>query len=378
MDKNITVNGILNLGTVKLQTSAYTVSFGTGSYSPSETNTAFISGSAVMLPRSVGVDTLLFLGTRISGIGDAGTLTVSRITGDSITGQSNQSIACFWTVNSSKDSIADKSISINWFSTHDNGKLFSAANKAVAWYNAGTPAVWRNIGGFQDVSASVNRSLQFPFTGSAIYTASDSLHPLLPTLYAEILIQGFWNGTTTITDTLQAEIRAATYPYAILGSASSVCDTLGNAAFHFANIINSQSYYFSIRHRNAVTTWCAAPVQFTNGVKGYVFTDAVSKAFGSNQIIVSGKACLLGGDVNQDGFVDFSDLTLIDNDAYAFTSGYVVTDLNGDNFVDFSDLTLCDNNAYNFVSVLIPSAPANVIPLPGGSSSGSVKTEEGR
>ncbi|MBI5727629.1 MAG: hypothetical protein HY965_07235, partial [Ignavibacteriales bacterium] len=363
IDKNITVNGVLNLGTVKLHTSSNTISFGTGSYSPTETDTSYISGNAIMLPRSVGVDSLQFLGVNITGIGDAGTLSITRMTGNFISGPSNQSTACSWTVNSSKDSITDKLLMINWFPAHDNSKLFSAANKAIAWYNTGTPAVWQNTGGFQDVSTSLNRSLQFPLLGSAVFTASDSLHPLRPTMYAQILMQGFWNGTTTITDTLHAEMRSAVTPYTILESASSVCDTLGYTAFHYSGITNSQPYYFSIRHRNAITTWSAAPVQFTNGVRGYVFTDAVSKAFGGNQIIVSGKACLLGGDVNQDGFVDFSDLTLIDNDAYTFTSGYVATDLNGDSFVDFSDLTICDNNAYNFVSVVTPQAAGNGVNL---------------
>ncbi|MBI3189057.1 MAG: PAS domain-containing protein, partial [Ignavibacteriales bacterium] len=53
-------------------------------------------------------------------------------------------------------------------------------------------------------------------------------------------------------------------------------------------------------------------------------------------------------------FIDFSDLTEIDNDSYNFASGYLVTDVNGDMFVDFSDLTLVDNNSYNFIGANTP------------------------
>jgi hypothetical protein len=58
--------------------------------------------------------------------------------------------------------------------------------------------------------------------------------------------------------------------------------------------------------------------------------------------------------VNQDGAVDLTDLSFIDNDSYNFVFGYVVTDLNGDNAVDLSDAAIADNNAFNFVSVVRP------------------------
>ncbi|MBI5727930.1 MAG: hypothetical protein HY965_08770, partial [Ignavibacteriales bacterium] len=84
------------------------------------------------------------------------------------------------------------------------------------------------------------------------------------------------------------------------------------------------------------------------------FSNDSSKAYGNNMVKKGLKWCLYSGDINQDGYVDFSDLTLIDNDAYNFTSGYVQTDLNGDNYVDFTDLTICDNNAYNFIGTIKP------------------------
>ncbi|MDQ3021874.1 MAG: hypothetical protein M3R36_15075 [Bacteroidota bacterium] len=63
---------------------------------------------------------------------------------------------------------------------------------------------------------------------------------------------------------------------------------------------------------------------------------------------------IYSGDVNQDGIVDFSDASLIDNDTYNFASGYLNTDLTGDNFVDLFDYALADNNAFNFISKIVP------------------------
>jgi len=60
------------------------------------------------------------------------------------------------------------------------------------------------------------------------------------------------------------------------------------------------------------------------------------------------------GDVNQDGTIDATDISMIDNDAANFVSGYVVTDLTGDDFVDGTDFVIADNNAAIFVSVIRP------------------------
>jgi hypothetical protein len=45
---------------------------------------------------------------------------------------------------------------------------------------------------------------------------------------------------------------------------------------------------------------------------------------------------------------------LIDNDAYNFVSGYVITDLNCDGTVDGSDAVFADNNAFAFIGIVRP------------------------
>ncbi|MBK6876055.1 MAG: hypothetical protein IPG99_06250 [Ignavibacteria bacterium] len=66
------------------------------------------------------------------------------------------------------------------------------------------------------------------------------------------------------------------------------------------------------------------------------------------------KYAIYSADVNQDGTVDATDVSTIDNDASNFVSGYVVTDLTGDHFVDGTDFAIADNNAANFVRTITP------------------------
>ena len=61
-----------------------------------------------------------------------------------------------------------------------------------------------------------------------------------------------------------------------------------------------------------------------------------------------------GGDVNRDETVDATDISIIDNDALFFLSGYIDSDITGDGFVDGTDFSIADNNATNFVSVIRP------------------------
>ena len=89
----------------------------------------------------------------------------------------------------------------------------------------------------------------------------------------------------------------------------------------------------------------------------YDFTAANTQAYGDNLMQADSsplRFAMYGGDVNQDGTVDATDVSTIDNDAANFVGGYVVTDLTGDDFVDGTDFAIADNNAANFVSAITP------------------------
>ncbi len=62
-----------------------------------------------------------------------------------------------------------------------------------------------------------------------------------------------------------------------------------------------------------------------------------------------------GGDVNDDGAVDGSDMAGVDNDNSVLAFGYNVSDVNGDGATDGSDMALVDNNlpfVFYFMHVL--------------------------
>jgi hypothetical protein len=91
--------------------------------------------------------------------------------------------------------------------------------------------------------------------------------------------------------------------------------------------------------------------------QNFILSLTASQAFGGNQKLVDNSPlcyAIFSGDVNQDGTVDGTDVSTIDNDASNFDSGYVVTDLTGDDFVDGTDFAIADNNTANFVSMTRP------------------------
>ncbi len=116
------------------------------------------------------------------------------------------------------------------------------------------------------------------------------------------------------------------------------------------------NYYIAVKHRNTIETWSSAPVSLTNGISwsSYSFISSSANSYGNNVKQIGSVWCFYTGDVNQDGIIDASDVSDVDNDAYAGLSGLYNTDLNGDYFVDASDLGLVDNNAYNSVTAITP------------------------
>ena len=167
-------------------------------------------------------------------------------------------------------------------------------------------------------------------------------------------IEGLWNGKPHVTDTVTVELHNSTSPFAVVDAAKEVITVNGYQTYEF-NSAPAGSYYIVVKHRNGLETWSAAPVVMTAGGNyDYDFTTASSQAYGNNMVLKAGKYCIYSGDANQDGVIDISDLATIDNDGFAFASGYLSTDCNGDNVIDLSDLSIADNNANNGISVMKP------------------------
>jgi endonuclease/exonuclease/phosphatase family metal-dependent hydrolase len=175
------------------------------------------------------------------------------------------------------------------------------------------------------------------------------------TLNLTAFIEGFYNGLIMIPDTVTAYLHQSISPYAKIDSVKIRLDSLGSGNGKFFNT-PSGTYYIVIKHRNSIETWSKAGGEaITKGSSiTYNFTNDSSKAFGNNMKKINNKWCIYSGDVNQDRYVNLTDITLIGNDAFNYPTGYRLADLNGDGYVDLNDLTICDNNSYKSVSTKKP------------------------
>lgn len=187
-------------------------------------------------------------------------------------------------------------------------------------------------------------------------TSYTGLYGLPKSLQLTSLIEGYYNNNTNtmVKDTVSVYFRNSSSPYSLADSSKRILDSLGKTTMIFWNLVSGSSYYLIVKHKNSIETWSANPVSYTPTLVGYNFSDNQTKAYGNNLKLKGTKYCIYGGDVDRDGSVDVSDMTMIDNDAFNFVSGYVRTDLNGDNYVDVDDATIADNNSFNYVMVMKP------------------------
>jgi subtilisin family serine protease len=169
------------------------------------------------------------------------------------------------------------------------------------------------------------------------------------------LLEGFYNGSTMIPDSVTIQLRNTVSPYPLVDQAKILLNNNGQGSASFTNVSNGTPYYIVLKHRNAVETWSALPQTFTANALIYDFTTASNKAFGNNLKLVGTKWCIFGGDVNQDGFVETADLNIVFNSNVNGVSGYVSTDLNGDMFTEIEDLNLVFINS---VLGIMRKAPA--------------------
>ena len=198
--------------------------------------------------------------------------------------------------------------------------------------------------------------VRYGLTLGAIYKIVNSA---VSTLDLKTSIQGFYNtgnNSLNLKDTVKVYLRTAAIPYNIVDSAKSVIDSLSLKGLYFFSNAPTGKYYFVLRHRNALETWSR------NGgdslkralVTAYDFTNDSSKVYGNNEIKTGSVYSIYNGDTDQDGVIDASDLSNVENDVSNSTSGYVFTDLTGDYFVDAEDLAIVENNTANSVQLIRP------------------------
>ena len=156
------------------------------------------------------------------------------------------------------------------------------------------------------------------------------------------LLQGFYNGTVMVQDTVTVELHNASTPYTLVESKKIFLNSSGMGNPLFTIAVNGTSYYIVIKFNNGIETWSATPQTFSGFALSYDYTTAATQAYGSNMILVGTKWCIISGDVDQDGSVGALDRSACWNDRNL--SGYYATDLDGDGSVGALDRSICWNN----------------------------------
>jgi hypothetical protein len=169
------------------------------------------------------------------------------------------------------------------------------------------------------------------------------------------LIEGLYNGTSMVSDTVTVEIRNTSAPYTLVDQTKILLDNNGQGNGRFYDAINGTPYYIVLKHRNAIETWSALPQTFTANSMSFDFTTGQNKAYGNNLKLIGTKWCIYGGDVNQEGIINTTDLNLVFTDNVNGATGYIETDLNGDMFTEIEDINIVFTNNVIGVTRKTPS-----------------------
>jgi len=183
-----------------------------------------------------------------------------------------------------------------------------------------------------------------------------------------ILLEGLYNSGGTmnqardaaglrwpagVADHITVELHDAANYSAIVYAASNVPLNVSGTASVIVPAAYNGSYFITIRHHNSIETTTATAVSFTNSTISQSF-GTPGNVFGGNLgVSTDGQYFIYGGDVNQNGLLESSDMTPIDNLSTSFGYG-LAEDVNCDGLIDSRDMTIVDNNSSAFVSSTHP------------------------
>ncbi len=217
------------------------------------------------------------------------------------------------------------------------------------------------------LSVTVPQSYSFSYTANGCSFYSDTVS--VTTCAADVninlkaLIQGFYKGGGKLVsilsaagcDTVFLKLANNISPYNVLFTDTAILDTNGNADFIFPPGITGNSYYLVLQHRNSLETWSASPVLINSPTMFYDFTLNVNSAYGNNLCTLGdGYFAIWSGDIDRNNLIDFTDLTILQNNIILFSYGYNLGDITGDNCIEAADYSLLENNLPLLLQVLKP------------------------
>ncbi len=199
------------------------------------------------------------------------------------------------------------------------------------------------------------------------------------TLNLKVMLQSLWNSTilsmdvckdadgvtptftAPIADTISVELHEGTsygnIVHQIHGLELNQDGTVLTTGKSFIQIPSalSGSYYLTIKTRSHVETTSALIVSFAGAVIDYDFTTDATQAYGNNQVLLStGVYGLFNGDVDQDGILTPTDLSLLLQSLNDGVFGYSVYDLNGNGNVTPTDFSILLQSLNDGVMKIIP------------------------
>lgn len=169
-----------------------------------------------------------------------------------------------------------------------------------------------------------------------------------------VLIEGMYDGSAMMTDTVLVQLRNSFYPHSLVDQTNVPLNSDGLGSGVFTSAMMNTPYYLAIKHRNAIETWSNSTISFTNNFLVYDFTSSQSAAFGNNLVEVNGRWCIYSGDVNQDGYINFADVQDVFIDNINGETGYNTTDVNGDGLTEILDLGIVYKNSVQGVEIRKP------------------------
>ena len=203
---------------------------------------------------------------------------------------------------------------------------------------------------------SLNKSLNLTIFLESLYSSAGTMREAQD--YTATPVPSYFSKWGAgIADKITVELRAVAAGHAIVGGPYLVnLRTDGTATVTVPGTL-SGNYLIVVKNRNSIDTWSSnlSGESFAASTISYNFTDAITKAYGSNMKAVAGsKFALFGGNANTslDAKVDGTDMALVDNGSTAQLKGYIDVDVTGDAKVDGSDMALIDNNSTALVKVI--------------------------
>jgi hypothetical protein len=204
--------------------------------------------------------------------------------------------------------------------------------------------------------------------GSATSAISGAMivNPIPKQLSLKVILQGFYNITNSnmnkckdyvnsaavdnytgsITDLITVELHNATTYATIEYTTTAVelhqdgtCNSAGSGYIEIPAEYTG-NYYITIKTRNHLKTTTSSAVSFSNPTISYDFSDAATKAYGSNmKLLNTGVYGVYAGDVNQDGNMTPRDLSTLLTALKQGVEGYNLNDLDGNGNISPTDLS---------------------------------------